>query len=112
MQQTTKKIKDIDVVITYLKTTDYYSNKTEENVKRLLKQNIEKFKDDKISISFLAAFCSELLYFNNSIGKFKDLQLRDALMAGDELSYLLTFSVEDISKRKALMDRIVDFMQL
>lgn len=97
-----QKLKDIDNAVAYLTSSDYYSNKNEANVKRILIENLAKYKEGKINMSFLAALCSELLYFGGNIGAFKDTSLRDVLIKGDNLSYLLTFEGKDSEISKVL----------
>jgi len=109
MQQK-QRIKNIDEVIRYLNSINYYANKTEENVKTILKDNIAKYKQCKITISFLAALCSELLYYANSIGAFKDTALREVLEKGDKLSYQLTFQIQN-SESESLLVSVLTYSQ-
>jgi len=109
MQQK-RRIKNIDEVIRYLNSINYYANKTEENVKTILKDNIAKYKQGKITVSFLVALCSELLYYANNIGAFKDTALREVLEKGDRLSYQVTFQIKN-SESDSLLDSILTYCE-
>ncbi len=104
-----KRIKDIDEAISYLQQIDYYENKTEDTVRNIFKEAIQNFLDKKITISFLAALCTELLYFKDNIGSFTDTRLRNTLLAGEELSHLITFNIENKAKYSYLVDKIMNF---
>ncbi len=105
-----RKIKEVDNVIAYLKSINYYNNKTEPEVKRILLLNIQRFKDSKISIQFLAALCSELLYFNNNIGAFTDAGLRNTLLKGDKLSSMYTLGNLDLLKEESLKQSLIQYV--
>lgn len=101
-----KEVRDSKKVIEYLTTIGYYENRTEANVKKIFVNNINRYKNGEILFSFLCALAIELLYFKNNIGAFKDLKLRDALLAGDELMYVDVFDIsnQDI---KPLVDKLL-----
>lgn len=101
-----REIRDSRKVIEYLTAIGYYNNKTEENVKKIFVDNINRYKNGEILFSFLCALAIELLYFKNSIGAFKDLKLRDALLAGDELMYVDVFDINN-KDIKPLVDKLL-----
>ena len=104
------RIKSRKEVKEYLEDIDFSSNKTEKKAKEIFLENIQRYLNREIDSSFLGALSIELLYFQNSIGEFSDIRLRDALLYGDKLANLETFGVDSMDK-ESIINNIVKFLE-